>query len=260
MTQNEKPPAGNAGVAVGLARPPKQSILVAQQILREIEAGDYEHDAHLPSEHKMLERYAVARGTLREALRILETLGVIALRPGPRGGPVLLGSSFEAVAVGLSLALFRSHTKLQEVIDARVAIEPVCSKLAATNISKAQLEQLEASLVLQEEVLDDESTFLQQNARFHELIASAAGNQPLFAFVRSLVAIEDGQAAGVRYSRPTREAVLVAHRRIVEAIKRREGDSAESLMRAHLDEFVEFQEKHYPGLADNQIQWQMVVS
>src|SRR5437660_9252231 len=71
-------------------RPPKAAMLVAQRIVRHIVRGNLQAGDLLPPERVMLETYQTGRGTLREALRLLEFQGVIALKPGPRGGPVVL--------------------------------------------------------------------------------------------------------------------------------------------------------------------------
>ena len=70
--------------------PQKTAVLVAQRIIRNAIRSGLEVGGSLPLEKTMLKMYDTGRGTLREALRLLEFQGVIALKPGPGGGPVLL--------------------------------------------------------------------------------------------------------------------------------------------------------------------------
>lgn len=70
-------------------KPKKTAILVAQRIVDEIVDQDLQPGAPLLPERVMLPRYGVARGTLRESLRILETYGLITIKTGPGGGPVV---------------------------------------------------------------------------------------------------------------------------------------------------------------------------
>src|SRR5215204_5074996 len=67
----------------------KVSEVVAREILSEITEQDLQPGAKLGPESEMLERYDIGRSSLREALRILEVYGVITIKPGPGGGPVV---------------------------------------------------------------------------------------------------------------------------------------------------------------------------
>ena len=99
-------------------RPPKAAMLDAQRIVRDALRDNLRPGDLLLPERTMLEKYQTGRGTLREALRLLEFQGVISLKPGPRGGPVLkspdashLGSTvvllIQGGAIGATLALAR---------------------------------------------------------------------------------------------------------------------------------------------------------
>lgn len=86
-------------------RPMKTAMLVAQRIVADInERGNVVGD-RLPPERLMLEKYDVGRGTLRESLRFLELQGVITLKPGPGGGPVVVQPDASSLATSLALLL-----------------------------------------------------------------------------------------------------------------------------------------------------------
>lgn len=70
------------------ARPPQAAVLLAQSIVQDTFRERLKPGDMLLPERTMLEPYKTGRGTLREALRLLEFQGVICLKPGPRGGPV----------------------------------------------------------------------------------------------------------------------------------------------------------------------------
>src|SRR3954466_6485404 len=70
-------------------RTTKVSESVAWQILHDIAANDLPPETKLPPESEMLETYRVGRASLREGLRLLEVAGIIVIRPGPRGGPMV---------------------------------------------------------------------------------------------------------------------------------------------------------------------------
>ena len=94
------PPARVAGRGSAMtgSRPPKAALLVAQRVIRDVMREGMRPGDLLPPERVMLETYETGRGTLREALRLLEFQGVIALKPGPGGGPILLNP--DAVSPG----------------------------------------------------------------------------------------------------------------------------------------------------------------
>src|SRR5215469_10118495 len=92
-----------------------------------------------PPERAMLETYATGRGTLREALRLLEFQGVIALKPGPGGGPILLNPAASHLASTLQLLMQLSQAPYRVVVEARLALEPAISRAAAEQISDASL-------------------------------------------------------------------------------------------------------------------------
>ena len=73
--------------AVGHRRTEKLSEVLAREIVRDLR--DLEPSTMLPPEAVMLDKYRVGRASLREALRLLEVQGLIVIRPGPGGGPMV---------------------------------------------------------------------------------------------------------------------------------------------------------------------------
>src|SRR5215213_11372004 len=86
-------------------RPQKMALIVAQRIVRDIERQGLGPGDKLPPERMMMETYEAGRGTLRESLRFLELQGVISLKPGPGGGPVVQQPDATTLATSLTLLL-----------------------------------------------------------------------------------------------------------------------------------------------------------
>ena len=135
-------PGAVSSMAARERRPPKTAMLVAQRIVRDIVRSHMSPGELLPPERVMLEKYATGRGTLREALRLLEFQGVISLKPGPGGGPVLQTPSASHLASTLMLLMQLNRAPYQVIVEVRNALEPVISELAAAQISDASLAEL----------------------------------------------------------------------------------------------------------------------
>ena len=114
-----------------LQRPEKVFEVVARDIVREIQSKHLEPGSMLAPEAQMLVEYNVGRGSLREALRVLEVHGLIAMKPGPKGGPVVgevTSSSFGRMA---SLYFQAGAMTFNELMEARTTLEPTLARLAA---------------------------------------------------------------------------------------------------------------------------------
>lgn len=148
-----------------------------------------------------------------------------------------------------------ANAPFRVIVEARTALEPVISRLAASRITDEQLEQLQASVHVMAEDLLDEHAFLESNKKFHDVIAWSSGN-PLFGYlVDSLLDIMDGTVVGMDYPKHRRQAILKAHEEILAAIQTRDEDAAEQRMLEHIDAYVRFIKRKYPSLLDQVIAW-----
>jgi GntR family transcriptional regulator, transcriptional repressor for pyruvate dehydrogenase complex len=241
--------------ANGASRPPKAAMLVAQRIMRDVIAGRLKPGNLLLPERTMLETYQTGRGTLREALRLLEFQGVIALKPGPRGGPVLQDPDASHLASTLVLLMQLKDAPFRSIVEVRTVMEPMISRLAAERMSDESLTELGGTIDSMRENLDDQMTFLEANKRFHDIIAWSSGN-PLFGYIiDSLLGIMDGTVIGIDYPAPRRVAILKAHDEIFQALKAHDANGSEKRMREHIDAYVTYAERKFPEVLDQVIRW-----
>src|SRR3954467_13331202 len=149
------------GVLVSVGnRPPKAAMLVAQRIVRDVVRGGLKPGDLLPPERTMLETYETGRGTLREALRLLEFQGVITLKPGPRGGPVLMDPDASHLASNFVLLMQLKAAPFRNIVEVRTAMEPMISSLAAERMDDTALTDLEGTITQMREEIEDQHSFL----------------------------------------------------------------------------------------------------
>lgn len=236
-------------------RPQKTAMLVAKRIVADIQRRGNTVGDRLPPERVMLEEYSIGRGTLRESLRFLELQGVIALRPGPGGGPVVQQPDGSGLATALTLLLQFENAPFRTIPEARAGLEPMMAQLAAVRMTEDQLTELKYSVDQMKSHLHDEAEFLEMNKRFHDVIAHGSGNAMFGYLVESLLGMLDGSAMGIDYPEHRRLAVHKAHDSIYQAIAARDPEGAAAAMLEHISAYQRYAESKFPELLDAPISW-----
>ena len=237
-------------------RKDKLATRVAHKILRDISQNGLTTGDHLPNELAMLEDYGVGRGTLREALRVLETCGLISLKPGPRGGPVVESVQPEDFGRMLSLFCQFAGVTYRQVVEARLILEPVAARLAAERQEASNaahdLELLAAEGKDSREVAD----YLRTTGDFHASVVDLSGNSLVTLVCQSLAAIYRDRVYGVIFPTRRQKGVHSVHAYIAAAIVKGDGPLAESLMKHHMEEYAGYVAKKHPSLLDEVVTWQ----
>ncbi|MFD0688631.1 FadR/GntR family transcriptional regulator [Actinomadura fibrosa] len=234
------------GVKVGEA--------IAQDIVRKIGAENLPPGTPLPSEAQMIEEYGVGRGSLREALRILEVHGLISIKPGPRGGPIVAEVSAAMFGRMSTLYFQAGRMTFRELMEARLVMEPVMARLAAERRDADMAKALGA--IAEDTPLDDDGGYLSHSGDFHRFVASMSGNGMLDLFSGSLGHIFHERVSGLFFPKARRAKVRQAHAEIAEAIQAGDADRAETLMREHMQEYATYVKRRNPALMNEVVGWQ----
>lgn len=225
--------------------------IVEQIVSRRLKPGDV-----LPAEASMIRTYGVGRATLREALRLLEVQGLIWVKPGPGGGPVLAELTPRHFGDMAKLHLHMGRATYREVLDARLAIEPLMARLAAEAQDKAGLAELRRVLEQADasDIQDDE-VYQTMSWEFHATVASISGNAVLDLLGEALKEVYDSKIRATLMPKRRRVEVREIHRAIGLAIIEGRGADAEHLMREHMVEYAALSVRRSPALLDEVVAW-----
>ena len=214
---------------LGVINVPKSCDVLAERLQQEILSGVYAPGSALPTERDLVSVTGLSRGSVREALRILEAQGLVVTRPGRYGGSVVSRPS-DAMLAGHINAYARGRSvPLRALVEARQALEPTVAALAAKNRTDEDLATLRAiSARLDDAAKNDVPRFLEENANWHAALASATHNDLLRAFTASIAGLMYEASKIENFaSDDVRKLVTHAHRRILEAIEAKDADIAE---------------------------------
>ncbi|NYE47724.1 DNA-binding FadR family transcriptional regulator [Spinactinospora alkalitolerans] len=244
---------GSAAGAAWERRSEKVSEIIAREIVRDIAKRGLAPNSTLESESAMLERYQVARGSLREALRILEVHGLIRMKPGPGGGPVV--SEVDSRDFGRMATLFFQvlGIRFAELVEARLILEPLVARLAAERRDPEDNDDLRAIV---QQGFDAEGTaeWLRATDAFHAKVLAMSGNGLLTLVARAMKDVFTERASSV-YVAHEGDHVRRAHADIADAIIAGDAEAAERLMREHMDEYVKRVAEREPYLMDEVVDW-----
>ncbi len=251
----------NTSVALKVAQPEapgsrKRALRVAQQIVDDIERRGAAIGDKLPAEQEMLQRYGVARATLREALRFLELQGVIFLRPGPGGGPVVQEPRPRDFASTMALLLQFLGTTFRSLMEVRQAVGPTMASLAAERATSEDIRKLNLSLANLQALSGRSVEHAEENRRFHDLLAWASGN-PLIGFmISSLHNITSASDIRIAYTAEERDYQLKVYGRIVKAIENRNPEVASTEMSRFINRSSKYLEMRHPEIMSKLVRWQ----
>lgn len=251
---NGPPPARRAKPFV---RSPKVPELVANELAHQILDARLPVGARLAPESEMMQDLNVGRSTLREALRLLEFQGLLKIKTGRHGGPAVARPSREQAGHFLALLLHVEDATIEHVYDVRKVIEPLAAQMAADRISEDALTNLSASCEAVRANLDDIDTFEDESASFHRLLAEACGNPVIFVFVEGLTALSLRSEMGVVYDETVRTSSVKSHDRILKALRKGDGKTAQREMALHLEDMQRNIETFYPGTMASPVPWSL---
>ncbi|MFG2657333.1 FadR/GntR family transcriptional regulator [Streptomyces sp. NPDC048425] len=226
----------------------------ARRIIRDFTDKGLKPGDGLADEATLIERYGVSRGTLREALRLLNFLGAVTVKPGPQGGPRLGMPGPAVVGSALGMVVQFQGATLRTVFEARLAVEPTVAALAAAHRQDSDLALLDESVAALRATEQKRGPEYAEHAVTYSLrVAEASQNALLATIVPALVAMNS--TASWRYPEGSRPELTERVSAVVEAIRNRSGDDASRHTHDMIKWLVDALQSSQPADLERRILW-----
>ncbi|WP_233552631.1 FadR/GntR family transcriptional regulator [Jiangella rhizosphaerae] len=217
--------------------------LVLRQVEADLAAGRLRLGDRLPGERALAGQLGVSRPSVREAIRVLEAMGVVrtAVGSGPDAGAVIVAEPASPLTATLRLHLATSHLPMGDIVQTRVLLESWAVREAA---GRAEPEELAAPRHLLDAMDDPElprERFHLLDAEFHVALAALAGNVLVATIMASLRDAIHGYVVAAAADLPdwnaTVDMLRQQHRAVLAAVASGEGERAAALVADHIEGF-----------------------
>lgn len=218
------------------ARRQKAAELVAGTIREAIIRGELQDGDCLPAEAHLITRYQVSRPTIREAIRILESEGLIQVSRGARGGAQVNAPTFALLSRAAGVALQSNGATLGDIYEMRTIIEPPAARMIAERNAKQGAAVLREQLKRELSLVGDRPAATQAIADFHRIMIDLCGSVTMQMVAHSLQDLVERHMHLAMQRDPLRDVDLVnrrqrfgfrSHARLIELIEAEDGPGAE---------------------------------
>jgi len=206
---------------------------IASKVAQMIRESDYASGERLPTINDMASRFGVGHPTLREALKKLETLGLVNVKHG--SGVYVEADQDQLLMSNPIFAGEVSKDMMLDLIEARIPIEQQTVVLAAQHASEEHLQRMTELMEEAGDHLQDDAELTRTNMEFHREVAVASGNVVLAQLLKVLSNLFEDVQRGLLDVYGSRTKDHSEHRSILEAIRQGDESLAQTRMREHLE-------------------------
>jgi len=206
---------------------------IVRQIEESIQKGALKEGSQLPAERDLAQQFGVSRTAVREAIKALQEKGLVDALPG-RGTFVTNGTS-NSMRRSLDRIIKSGETDgWAYLMEVREILEPEIAALAAVRAGDQEIATMrEVSSVMDQAGLDPDA-FIEADLDFHLALAEAAGNPIVLSLIDSIVGLLREQRLRIFHVHGGAERGQQHHKRILDAMERRDPQAARAAMKAHL--------------------------
>jgi GntR family transcriptional repressor for pyruvate dehydrogenase complex len=226
----------------------RASAAISEQIRNAIVTGRLKAGDRLSPERELAEQFGVSRVTVRDALRSLEAMGLIAVKVGARGGAFVTAPTGSKVAQTMSDMMMMSATTPEDIVEARLIVELGTITLVCARATDEDLAELREQCERGGAALAAGTYTRELSWDFHSLLSHAAHNGAVTGLAQSFRSTLSMHPLRVREGARAHELTVAEHLRIVEALERRDGAAARHEMADHLLRGTSLAERSAPLL------------
>ncbi len=214
----------------------KISERIAQQIKKAIFEGIIKPGDRLPPERELVERFQASRISVREALKALETSGLITIKPG--SGVFVNETNSRPMSESLSSILRIRKISMNELTEARMIVEPSIAKLACERIGAEKLQELEQNINEALAILKSNISARVKNIEFHSLLAESTQNVVLALMMKTMLDVLNEMSSKVINNSPKNVEMashtVRYHQKILKALREKDAKKVYDLMEKHI--------------------------
>lgn len=219
-----------------------QSLRLYEQIVQQIEEsvlkGALKPGDQLPPERELAQKFGVSRTAVREAVKVLREKGLVEAYSGR--GTFIKNETSQAIRQSLDLMIkIGQPDGSRHLVEVREILEPEIAALAASRIEETHLTTMREAIAVMDRAKQDPDAFIEADLDFHLALAEAAANPLILSLIDSIVGLLREQRLRIFYVDGGPERGQFHHKRIFEAIERRDPEGAREAMRAHLKQVRE---------------------
>ena len=208
---------------------------IVQQIEESIVKGDLKPGDQLPAERELALRFGVSRTAVREAVKALREKGLVEAYSG-RGTFITDGTS-QAVRQSLDLMVkIGQGDGSSHLAEVRAILEPEIAALAASRIQEPELATMREAVALMDRAGQDPDAYIEADLDFHLALAEGAANPLILSLLDSIVGLLREQRLRIFRVPGGPERGQIYHKKILEAVEKRDSEKARQAMREHLEQ------------------------
>jgi GntR family transcriptional repressor for pyruvate dehydrogenase complex len=211
---------------------------IVQQIEESIRKGELSEGSQLPAERDLARQFGVSRTAVREAIKALQEKGLVDAFPG-RGTFVTNGTS-NSMRRSLDRIIKSGEPEgWAYLVEIREILEPEIAALAALRADDQDLAAMQEAVEVMDNAARDSDAFIEADLDFHLALAEAAANPIVLSLIDSIVGLLREQRLLTFRVEGGPERGQHHHKRILEAVQRRDSQAARAAMQAHLSQVRE---------------------